>query len=164
MKSRLNKCSFRIISHPIVGSIPGQGRSPGEGNGNALQYFCLGNPMDRGFLRATVHGVVKSQIQPKRLNNNEGSNSVSSLFSCREELEKLRPGSPLTRCKYSRKAPCPAWRSSPEALHRVPQARRCWGHQRFCCFRGEVRDCTGCSPPCGPWVPHCHWWWACRGL
>ena len=31
-----------------LGSIPGLGRSPGEGNGNPLQYFCLGNPMDRG--------------------------------------------------------------------------------------------------------------------
>ena len=40
------------------GSIPGAGRSPGEGNGNPLQYSCLGNPMDRGAWRATVHGIV----------------------------------------------------------------------------------------------------------
>ena len=39
------------------GSIPGAGRSPGEGNGNPLQYSCLGNPMDIGAWRATVHGV-----------------------------------------------------------------------------------------------------------
>ena len=38
------------------GSIPGLGRSPGEGNGNPLQYSCLGNPMDRGVFLATVHG------------------------------------------------------------------------------------------------------------
>ena len=44
-------------------SIPGSGRSPGEGNGYPLQYFCLENPMDRGALQATVHGVAKSQIQ-----------------------------------------------------------------------------------------------------
>ena len=44
-----------------VGSIPGLGRSPGEGNGNPLQYSCLENPMDRGVWWATVHGVVKSQ-------------------------------------------------------------------------------------------------------
>ena len=44
------------------GSIPGSGRSPGEGNGNPLQYSCLGNPMDRGAWWATVHGVAKSQI------------------------------------------------------------------------------------------------------
>ena len=45
------------------GSIPGLGRSPGEGNGNPLQYSCLENPMDRGIWRATVHGVAKSRTQ-----------------------------------------------------------------------------------------------------
>ena len=44
-----------------LGSIPGSGRSPGEGNGNPLQYSCLENPMDRGAWWATVHGVAKSQ-------------------------------------------------------------------------------------------------------
>ena len=39
-------------------SIPGSGRSPGEGNGNPLQYSCLRNPMDRGAWWATVHGVT----------------------------------------------------------------------------------------------------------
>ena len=43
-----------------LGSIPGWGRSPGEGNGNPLQYSCLENPMDRGAWRATVHGVENS--------------------------------------------------------------------------------------------------------
>ena len=43
------------------GSIPGLGRSPGEGNGNPLQYSCLENPMDRGAWWATVHGVTKSR-------------------------------------------------------------------------------------------------------
>ena len=41
------------------GSIPGSGRSPGEGNGNPLQYSCLETPMDRGAWRATVHGVTR---------------------------------------------------------------------------------------------------------
>ena len=45
------------------GSIPGLGRSPGEGNGNPPQYYCLENPMDRGAWEATVHGVAKSQTQ-----------------------------------------------------------------------------------------------------
>ena len=45
-----------------VGSIPGLGRSPGEGNGNPLQYSCLGNPMDRGAWQATVHGVAESDM------------------------------------------------------------------------------------------------------
>ena len=43
-----------------AGSIPGSGRTPGEGNGYMLQYFCLENPMDRGTWRATVHGVAKN--------------------------------------------------------------------------------------------------------
>ena len=42
-----------------LGLIPGSRRSPGEGNGNPLQYSCLGNPMDRGTWQATVHGVAK---------------------------------------------------------------------------------------------------------
>ena len=46
-----------------AGSIPESGRSLGVGNGNLLQYSCLGNPMDRGVWWATVHGVTKSLIQ-----------------------------------------------------------------------------------------------------
>ena len=42
-------------------SVSGLGRSPGEGNGNPVQYLCLGDPMDRGAWWATVHGVAKSQ-------------------------------------------------------------------------------------------------------
>ena len=46
-----------------MGSIPGLGRSPGEGNVNPLQFSCLGNAMDRGTRRATVYRVAKSQTQ-----------------------------------------------------------------------------------------------------
>ena len=46
-----------------LGSIPGLGRSPGEGNGNPLQYYCLENPMDRGAWWATAHGVSKSRTR-----------------------------------------------------------------------------------------------------
>ena len=49
-----------------LGLIPGWGRSPGEANGNSLQYPCLENPMDRGVWWATVHGIATSQT---RLNN-----------------------------------------------------------------------------------------------
>ena len=42
-----------------AGSGPESGRAPGKGNGNPLQYSCLGNPMDRGARWATVHGVAK---------------------------------------------------------------------------------------------------------
>ena len=41
------------------GSVPGPGRSPGEGHGNPLQYSCLKNPMDRGAWQATVHEIAK---------------------------------------------------------------------------------------------------------
>ena len=53
------------------GLIPGLRRSTGEGNGNPLQYSCLGSPVDRGAWRATVHGVPKSWTQ--QLKESEGS-------------------------------------------------------------------------------------------
>ena len=53
------------------GSIPKLGRSPGEGNNNPLQYSCLGNPMDRGAWRATVHQVTKESNTTERFNNNQ---------------------------------------------------------------------------------------------
>ena len=46
-----------------LGSTPGLGRCPGEGNGNPLQYSCLENPMDRGAWGATVHRVAKSRTR-----------------------------------------------------------------------------------------------------
>ena len=46
-----------------LGSIPGSGRSPGEGNGYPLQYSCLENSMDRGAWQPTVHGIEKSWTQ-----------------------------------------------------------------------------------------------------
>ena len=48
-----------------MGSIPGSGRSPGEGSGNPLQYSCLGNPMDRGAWWAPVHGVDCKELVTK---------------------------------------------------------------------------------------------------
>ena len=53
-----------MVKNPLAdagdtGSVPGLGRSLGGGNGNPLQVSCLGNPMDRGSLKATVHGVTK---------------------------------------------------------------------------------------------------------
>ena len=53
-----------------AGSIPGSGRSPGEGNGNPLQYSCLGNTTDRGAWWATVHGVANKSDTTERLKNN----------------------------------------------------------------------------------------------
>ena len=51
-----------------VVSIPGSGRSPGEGNGNLSQYSCLGNPMDKGAWWAIVHGVAKELGMTEQLN------------------------------------------------------------------------------------------------
>jgi len=55
-----------VVKNPLAtagdaGSIPGLGRSPGEANGNPLQYFCLGNLIDRGTWWATVLRVAKSR-------------------------------------------------------------------------------------------------------
>ena len=50
-----------------MGSIPGLGRSPGEGNGNPLHYSCLESPMDTGVWWATVLRVAKSRTQLKQL-------------------------------------------------------------------------------------------------
>ena len=57
-----------VVKNPPVNagdasSIPGSGRSPGEGNGNPLQYYCLENPMDRRDWQAIVHGVAKSRTR-----------------------------------------------------------------------------------------------------
>ena len=55
--SSVSKAS--VCNAGYLGSIPGSGRSPGEGNGNPLQYSCLENPMDGGAWQATVHGIVR---------------------------------------------------------------------------------------------------------
>ena len=62
-----------------VGSIPGLGRSPREGNSNPLQYSCLGNPMDRGAWWVTVHGVTKSWTE--QLHNRYFSDSQFCLIN-----------------------------------------------------------------------------------
>ena len=53
---RVKKMPANARDKRDVGSIPGSGRSPGEGYGNPLQYSCLENPMDRGAWQAAVHG------------------------------------------------------------------------------------------------------------
>ena len=61
-----------------VGLIPESGRSPGEGNGNPLQYSCQENPKDRGDWRAIVHGVTKSQTPL----SDETTATKLRMFSC----------------------------------------------------------------------------------
>ena len=61
MDCRLDSdCKEAAYSAGDLSSIPGSGRSPGEGNGNSFQYFCLETSMDRGAWWATVHGVAKT--------------------------------------------------------------------------------------------------------
>ena len=55
------KASAYNARHPVL--IPGSGRSSGEGSGNPFQYSCLGNPMERGAWRATVHRETKSRTR-----------------------------------------------------------------------------------------------------
>ena len=55
------KASAYSVGDPSL--FPGSGRSPGEGNGNPLQYSCMENPMDGGAWQATVHGVSKSRTR-----------------------------------------------------------------------------------------------------
>ena len=61
MDCRLDSdCKEAAYSAGDLSSIPGSGRSPGEGNGNSFQYFCLETSMDRGAWWATVHGIAKT--------------------------------------------------------------------------------------------------------
>ena len=64
-----------------LGSIPGLGRSTGEGNGNPLQYSCLENPMERGAWQATVHWVTKSQT---RLSDFTSMTNLGSILKSRD--------------------------------------------------------------------------------
>ena len=70
-------------SHDVgdLGLIPGLGRSPGEGNGNVLQYSCLENSMDRGAWWVTVHRVPKSQTSSKLKADKNNCISTSVEFS-----------------------------------------------------------------------------------
>ena len=81
--------------------IPGSGRSPGEGNGNPFQYSCLGNSMDRGAWRATVHGIARVRhnlmTKPPTTTTRRGErerlvNDVGFLWGDEKILELERGG------------------------------------------------------------------------
>ena len=61
-----------------MGLIPGSGRVPGEGNGNPLQYSCLGNSMDRGALWAIVHRVAKESDTTKYIHTHTHTHTHTS--------------------------------------------------------------------------------------
>ena len=96
-----------------LGSISGSGRSPGGGNGNPLQYSCLGNPMDRGALWATIHGVAEELNVTQRLNNNNNIKNVLNViqfiqFSHSVMSNSLQPH---------------GWQPASSSLHGILQAR-----------------------------------------
>ena len=65
------------------GSVPGSGRSPGEGNSNSLQYSCLDNSTDRGAQQAPVHGVAKSR---RRLSTHVHPFTISKQYGIQNEV------------------------------------------------------------------------------
>ena len=69
-----------------AGSIPGLGRSPGEGNGNPLQYSCLENSTERGAWRATVHGIPKRQCYQISLTTNFWLSSIQHVAWCKTRV------------------------------------------------------------------------------
>ena len=95
-----------------LGSIPGLGRSPGEGNGNPLQYSYLENPMDGGAWWATVHGVAKSRTQM--------SDFTSLHFKAKEKaLAWRRQYYPLQYSYLENPMDRGAWRAIVHGGHRV---------------------------------------------
>ena len=77
-----------------LGSIPGLGRSPGEGNGNLLQYSCLESPMDRRAWQAPVHRVLRGSTRVQRENARAPRNAeleaiVAVAARAQEGLEEL---------------------------------------------------------------------------
>ena len=63
MSTKVNNPPATAEDTKDMGTIPGLGRAPGVGNGNLLQYSCLGNPTDRGAWQPTVHGAAESPTQ-----------------------------------------------------------------------------------------------------
>ena len=72
-----------------LGSISGSGRSPGEGNGNPVQYSCLGNPMDRGAWQAIVHRVerIRHKLVTKPSTNVSGLNKSKAMTNLESILK-----------------------------------------------------------------------------
>ena len=96
------------------GSISGCGKSPREGNGNPLQYSCLGNPMDRGAWRATVRGVV-------RVRHDLVTKQQHQISHCIQALHLLYP----SLCQWTLGSlPCPGYCKQCCNGHRSAPIRR----------------------------------------
>ena len=88
-----------------TGSVPGSGRSPGEGNGNVLQYSCLGNPIDRRAWRATVHGFAEELNRTKQ--------------KVKEESEKVGLKLNIQKTKIMASGPITSWEIDGETVETV---------------------------------------------
>ena len=105
VKQRVGFPGGSVVKNPPanaggMGLIPGSERSLKEGNGNPLQYCCLGNPMDRGAWQAnTVYGVTKSETQLKRLSTHTATwmdpGSIIQSEVSQTEEEKYHMTSPI---------------------------------------------------------------------
>ena len=78
-----------------VGSVPGLGRYLGEGNGNPLQYSCLGNLMDEGSWWAAVYGAAQSRTRLKRLSSSSSSSNPTLEKEMAAHTSTLTWGSPV---------------------------------------------------------------------
>ena len=101
---------FPVVKNPPAsagdtgdtGSVPGSGRSPGEGNGNVLQYSCLGNPIDRRAWRATVHGFAEELNRTKQ--------------KVKEESEKVGLKFNILKTKIKASASITSWETDGEIV------------------------------------------------
>ena len=100
-------CKASAYNAGDLGSIPGSGRSPGEGNGNPLQYSCLENPMDGGAWWATVHGVAKSRTRLSDFTHSLGEvKRVKHVTWSFEHNKHEIKGNPAQRKESKRGVPC----------------------------------------------------------
>ena len=95
--SMVNNLPFSAGDLRDVGSIPESGTSPGVRKGSALQYSCLGNPVDRAVWRLRVHGVAKSWTRPSTYTETVLV-VVQLQLTLRDPMDCSTPGFPLLHC------------------------------------------------------------------
>ena len=115
-----------------TGLIPGSGRSPGGGNGNPLQYSCLGNPMDRGAWWATAHEVAKNWT---KLSDWACMIIVTNIFI----ITKMNTGLDILRATYTNALTSSHWIGS--------DFERRWLLLRQCLVKGSSKACRTLDRP-----------------
>ena len=120
-----------------MGSIPGLGRSPGEGNDNAFQYSCLENPMDIGAWQAAVPGVSKSRTRLSDYTTNKAQRSAESRPRSQVGVWQCAPVPAVWLWRY-------ALTERPDGLHRPCLGVRTDGHLgKGCGVSRCLRDNVG---------------------